>query len=82
MKILKKVIAIAVYAALILPVGHDRLARSLKAIEVTTTALDRTMRRRRSRVENERIIKHLAILQSVADDEEKTERLKVSALLV
>jgi hypothetical protein len=77
MRILRKLIAIAVYAALLLPVGHDRLTRSLKAIEVTTTALDRTMRRRRSRVENERIIKHLAILQSVADDEEKTERLKV-----
>ena len=78
MRILRKLIAIAVYAALLLPSADHRLTRWVKAIEVTSTALDRTLRRRRSRAENERIIKHLAILQSVADDEEKTERLKVT----
>ena len=78
MRILRKLIAIAVYAALLLPTSDARLTKWVKAIEITSTALDRTLRRRRSRVENERLIKHLAILQSVADDEEKTERLKVS----
>ncbi|HVS33670.1 MAG TPA: hypothetical protein VMS98_19705 [Thermoanaerobaculia bacterium] len=78
MRTLRKLIAIAVYAALLLPAASDnRITRWVKAIEVTSTALDRTLRRRRGKAENDRQIRHLAILQSVADDEEKTERLKL-----
>ncbi len=71
MRILRKLIALVVYAALLLPGSDYRLSAWMRAVEVTSTALDRTMRRRKSQIENERVARHMRILQMAGDDREE-----------
>ena len=47
MRIVQKLVAILVYAALLLPGNENRLATWARATEVFSTALDRTLRRRK-----------------------------------
>ena len=74
MRILRKLIAIAVYAALLLPGSENQITAWMRAVEVTSTALDKTMRRRKARLENERFIRDLIVLRMDANQEEKTLR--------
>lgn len=55
--------------------SEHRLTAWMKAVEVTSTALDRTLRRRRSSLENERFARSMRLLQLASDDrDEKTLR--------
>ena len=77
MRVLRKIIAFVVYAALLLPVSEHRLTAWMKAVELTSTALDRTLRRRRSSLENERFARSMHLLQLASDDrDEKTLRVR------
>jgi hypothetical protein len=71
-RIVRKLIALAVYAALLMPLSENKLTSWFRAIEVTSTALDRTMRRRRSQMENDRFARILRVLQEDAEYEERT----------
>ena len=75
MRILRRIIALVVYASLLLPVSEHRLTAWMKAVEVTSTALDRTMRRRRSQLDNDRFARFMRLWQLASDDrDEKTLR--------
>ena len=76
MRVLRKLVAFLVYGALLLPTGDFKITAWMRAVEVTSTAFDSTMRRRRSRVENERFARHLKVLQMDAEHEEKTLRIR------
>lgn len=78
MRLLRKLVAFAVYGALFLP-GTDsfRLNAWMRAVSVTSTAFDSTLRRRRSRLENERFSRHLKLLQMDVDHEERTLRVRL-----
>jgi hypothetical protein len=76
MKILRKLIAFVIYGALLLPGSEYRMTAWVRAIEVTSTAFDKTLRRRKSRLENERFIRHLIVMRMDEDQEEKTMRRK------
>ena len=76
MRIVRKLIAIAVYAALLLPGSEHRVHAWMRAVEVTSTALDKTMRRRKSRIENENFIRHLIVMRMEEHQEEKTMRVR------
>lgn len=81
MRVLRKIIAFVVYAALLLPVSEHRLTAWMKVVEVTSTALDRTMRRRRSRLENDHCSRFMRLLQLASDDrEEKTLRIRCATM--
>ena len=54
MKIVRKCVALLLYAIILLPGAEYRMSSWLKAVEASTAVVDRTMRRRKSRVENER----------------------------
>jgi hypothetical protein len=72
MRVLRRLIALCVYAVLFLPTADYRTTAWIRALEVTSTSLDKTIRRRRSRIENERLARHLQTLASDVDHEEKT----------
>lgn len=59
MRILRKLLSLAVYVAVFLPTADYRTTAWIRAIEVTSTSLDRTLRRRKSRIENDRLAHHL-----------------------
>lgn len=72
MRVLRKVVALLVYGALLMPFGDSfRLNAWMRAVSVTSTAFDSTLRRRRSRMENERFAKVMRLLQL---EEERTLR--------
>jgi len=77
MRLFRKLVAFVVYGALLLP-GTDsfKLTSWMRAVEVTSTAFDGTMRRRRSRVENERFARHLKLLQMDVEHEERTLKVR------
>jgi hypothetical protein len=76
-RILRKLLALVIYATLLLPGADYRLSAWMRAVEITSTALDRTMRRRKSQIENERFARHLRILQMAGDERgEKTLRIR------
>ena len=78
MRILRKLVAVVAYALLFLP-GADasRLTAWMRAVTVTSTAFDGTMRRRRSRIESERLARDMAMLQLDALHEERTLRVRL-----
>lgn len=59
MKIVRKFVALILYAVLLLPGAEYRMSSWLKAIEASTAVVDRTMRRRKSRVENQRLARFM-----------------------
>ena len=68
MRIVRKLVALALYAVLLLPGAEFRMASWLKAVEASTAVVDRTMRRRKSRVENARLSRHLHVTAASIDD--------------
>jgi hypothetical protein len=69
MRFLRKVVALALYAAVLLPGSDYRLNAWMKAVEVTSTALDRTMRRRKSSVENANFARFLKLMHALDADQ-------------
>lgn len=72
MRLLRKLFALAIYSVLFLPTADYRTTAWLRALEVTQTSLDRTLRRRRSRIENDRLARHLQVLTFDQGQEERT----------
>lgn len=68
MRLLRKLVAMVVYAAVLFPGSDYRVTAWVRAIEVASTALDKTMRRRKSRLENDRFARTLHLVQ-IADGE-------------
>lgn len=58
-KVVRKLIALLLYAVLLLPGAELRMTTWLKAVEASTAIADRTMRRRKSRVENDRMARYI-----------------------
>lgn len=80
MRLFRKCVALFLYGVLFLP-GADsfRVTTWMRAVAVTSTAFDSTMRRRRSRMESERLARQLRVLQMDADHEERTLRIRIVA---
>jgi hypothetical protein len=78
MRLVRKLVAVVAYALLFLP-GTDasRLTAWMRAVTVTSTAFDSTMRRRRSKIESERLARTVTLLQMDALHEERTLRVRV-----
>lgn len=76
MRLLRKLIALAVYIAVFLPGADYRTTAWIRALEVTSTSLDKTLRRRKSRLENERLARHLQMNQMDVEYEEQTLKIK------
>lgn len=76
MRLLRKFLTLAVYAALFIPGTDYKTTAWIRALEVTSTSLDKTLRRRKSRLENERLARHLQMHQMDVEYEEQTLRLK------
>lgn len=76
MKILRKLVAFVIYGALLLPGSDYQMTAWVRALEITSTSFDKTLRRRKSRVENQRFVKDLVILHMDEDQEEKTMRVR------
>lgn len=78
MSVVRKFVALLLYGILFLP-GADsfRVTTWMRAVAVTSTAFDSTMRRRRSRLESERLAKHVLVLQMEAEKEERTLRVRI-----
>ena len=72
MRLLRKLLALAIYGILFLPTADYRTTAWIRALEVTQTSLDRTLRRRRSRIENDRLARHLQVLTRDDGQEERT----------
>ena len=68
MRVLRRLIALLVYASLLLPMSEHRLTMWMKAVEVTATSLDRTMRRRRSQIESDRLTNLFRLLKGWRED--------------
>jgi hypothetical protein len=62
-KIIRKIVAMFLYAVLLLPGAEYRMSSWLKAVEASTAVVDRTMRRRKSRVESDRLSRYLASVE-------------------
>ena len=78
MRVIRKLIALVVYGALFLPGGDNfRLHSWMRAVEITSTAFDATLRRRRSRLESERFTRHLRVLRLENQHEERTLRVRL-----
>jgi hypothetical protein len=78
MRVFRKLVALVLYGALLLPGAESfRITTWLRAVTVTSTAFDSTMRRRRSRLENDRFARDLKLLQRDADHGERTLRVRV-----
>ncbi len=78
MRVLQKLIAFIVYGALLLPISQpNRLMAWMKAVEVSSTCFDRTMRRRRSQVDGDRYARFMRLWALASDDrDEKTLRVR------
>lgn len=73
----RKLVAFLVYAAILLPTGDYRVTAWIRAVEVTSTALDKTLRRKKSRIESDRLSRHLQLTQIAdGDKQDLTGRLK------
>jgi hypothetical protein len=77
MRLLKKILALLVYGALFLPGSDYRMTAWVRAVETVSTSLDRTMRRRKSKLENDLRAQHMRILH-IADAGlgEQTQRIR------
>jgi hypothetical protein len=69
MRFLRKLIAFALYATVLLPGSDYRINAWMKAVEVTSTALDRTLRRRKSSVENDRLARFVKLMHAIDADQ-------------
>jgi hypothetical protein len=69
MRFLRKLIALALYATVLLPGSDYRINAWMKAVEVTSTALDRTLRRRKSSVENDRLARFVKLMHALDADQ-------------
>ena len=78
MRIFRKLVAFVVYGALFLP-GTDafRLNAWMRAVSVTSTAFDSTLRRKRSRIESEHLSRYVRLLRMDVDHEERTLRVRM-----
>jgi hypothetical protein len=77
MRLFRKCVAFLLYGALFLPGGESfRLTTWMRAVAVTSTAFDSTMRRRRSQMESDRLARSVQMLQMDAEHEERTLRLR------
>ena len=77
MLIVRKLIALLVYAALLSPVSERHLVAWVRAVEVASTSLDRTMRRRKSQIENDRFSRYMKLMQQAGElREERTLRIR------
>jgi hypothetical protein len=76
MRFLHKFIAFALYAAILLPGSEYRLTAWMRAVEVTSTALNRTMRRRRSSIENARLARFMTLMHELDGDHDFTWRMR------
>lgn len=78
MRLLRKLAAVIAYGVLFLP-GADasRLTAWMRAVTVTSTAFDSTMRRRRSKIESERLAQTVALMQMDHLHEERTLRVRL-----
>ncbi|HEX9162297.1 MAG TPA: hypothetical protein VF980_11370 [Thermoanaerobaculia bacterium] len=65
MRFLRKLIAFALYASVLAPMTDYNLPSWVKAIEVTSTALDRTLRRRKSSLENDHYARFLKLMHAL-----------------
>ncbi len=70
-RIVRKCIALLLYAILLLPGAEHQMASWLRAIEASTAVVDRTMRRRKSKVENDRLAK---FMETGSQEDRKTGR--------
>jgi hypothetical protein len=71
-KVVRKLIAMVLYAALVLPGSEYRMTSWLKAFELTSTVLDRTLRRRKSEIQNDKLARFLRSLQVTSEREDAT----------
>ena len=55
------------YAVLLLPGAEYRMTSWLKALEASTAVVDRTMRRRKSKVENDKLAQYLRSTHTPAE---------------
>jgi hypothetical protein len=78
MRLVRKLVAVIAYAFLFLP-GADasRITAWMRAVTVTSTAFDSTMRRRRSSIESERLARNVTLLQMDHLHEERTLRVRL-----
>lgn len=77
MYVLRKLVALLTYGALLLPATDSlRITAWVRAVEVTSTAFDATLRRRKSRLENDRFARHLKLLKMDVLHEERTLRVR------
>lgn len=76
MRFLRRLVAFALYAAVLLPGADYQLNAWMKAVEVTSTSLDRTLRRRKSSIENDRYARYLKLLHSLDSDHDFTWRMR------
>jgi hypothetical protein len=78
MRLFRKFVAILLYALLLLPGAESfRVTTWMRAVAVTSTAFDSTLRRRRSRLESERLAKAVQVMQMEKEHEERTLRVRV-----
>lgn len=78
MRVLRKLIALAVYAVMFLPTADYRTTAWIRALEVTSTSLDKTLRRRKSRIEGERLARHLQMNGLDVPYEEQTLKIRAT----
>ena len=79
MRFFQKFIALALYASILLPGSDYRLNAWMKAVEVTSTAFNRTLRRRRSSVENAHLARFLRLMHEFDGDHDFTWRMRRQA---
>ena len=76
MRLLRKLVALAVYIVMFLPTADYRTTAWIRALEVTSTSLDKTLRRRKSRMENDRMARHVQMMHLDVEYEEQTLKIK------
>ena len=77
MIVVRKLVALLVYAALLSPVSERHLVAYVRAVEIASTSLDRTMRRRKSEIENDRFSRFMRLMQEGSEvREERTLRMR------
>jgi len=77
MRLFRKCVAFLLYGVLFLQGGESfRITTWMRAVAVTSTAFDSTMRRRRSRIESDRLARSVQMMQTDADHDERTLRLR------
>ena len=76
MRLLRKLLSLAVYIAVFLPTADYRTTQWIRAIEMTSTSLDKTLRRRKSRIEQQRLARHLELNGMDVDYAEETLRFR------